>query len=426
MLSKEATKKTPQSVARIGASAGLLVLFPLLIWMAGRAGLASLRTAYAAKSSVIASAGTAVNLSPGDPEAHFVRGALLEVNNDLPAAISEYKTATSLRPDDYVLWLSLARASELNGDSAGAIAAARRAVPLAPYYAQPHWQLGNLLVRAGRRGEGFKELRLAGASNPTFLPAIIDLAWQLSGGDVEFVKRSVEPQAPTAFKALAEYFKKRGEVGEAIAMFASAGSGDEVVRAREQYLNELIGAKKFKEAYQIWAIGRGSITTNPIALIADPGFEQESNLDEPGFGWRTDQKAPSLTLSLDSANPKDGHSSLRVGFNGASDPSAPIISQLILIEPKVHYQLRFSCRTEGIVSGGPPNVFVFDAHDNKVLGQSGALPQTTEGWRETAIDFTTGESTTAIQIALRRQPCPTTQCPIFGKLWLDAFALKKM
>jgi hypothetical protein len=48
--------------------------------------------------------------------------------------------------------------------------AARQAIPLAPDYAEPHYQLGNILVRAGQTEEGFKELQLAAASNPTLFP----------------------------------------------------------------------------------------------------------------------------------------------------------------------------------------------------------------------------------------------------------------
>src|ERR1700686_3743224 len=102
MFSNEGTTKMPRSVSRMGAAAGLLVVFLWLVWTAGRAGFASLLTAYAARANLIASADAAVNLSPGDPEGHLVRGALLEANNDLSAAISEYQTAASLRPDDYV------------------------------------------------------------------------------------------------------------------------------------------------------------------------------------------------------------------------------------------------------------------------------------------------------------------------------------
>src|SRR5207249_1656978 len=97
------------------------------------------------------------------------------------------------------------------------IAAARQATELAPYYAQPHWQLGNLLVRAGRAEEGFRELRLAGASNPDLLPPSIDLAWQLSPGKIQFVMQAIQPDSPAAYLAVAEYLKKHGQVADVIA-----------------------------------------------------------------------------------------------------------------------------------------------------------------------------------------------------------------
>jgi tetratricopeptide (TPR) repeat protein len=423
-MSNEGTKKMPRPVARLGASAVMLVVFLCLIWMAGRAGYASFLTTRAAKGNLIASADVAVNLSPGDPEAHFVRGALLESNNELPAAIAEYGKAASLRPDDYVLWLSLARTSELNGDSAAALAAARQAVPLAPYYAQPHWQLGNLLVRMGQREEGFKELGLAGESNPSFMPAIIDLAWQLSHGDVQFMIRTLRLQRPESYQALAQYFRKKNEIDTAIAMYIAAGSVAE--QDRKAYVAELISSKHFKQAYSLWSFGHPAISKEPIGIIVEPGFEQEVDLAGSGFGWRSANQATTLKFSLDPDNPKPGQSSFRVDFNGDSDPGTPIISQLVLVEPKTHYQLSFDVRTEDIVSGGPPNVFVSDAGDNKVLGQSSAVAATSAGWHELTIDFVSGESAGAVQITLQRDRCARSPCPIFGRLWLDSFSLQKV
>ena len=412
--------------ARLAGSLGLLLLLLFLIWSAGRAGFARLLTFYAARANELAAANAAVTLSPRDPDAHYIRAAILEANDDFPAALTEYTQAVKLRPDDYVLWLGLAHAREINGNTQGAVDAAGRAVQLAPYYAKPHWHLGNILVRTGQREEGFKELRRAAESDPNLWPGIIDLAWQLSAGDVKSVKQAIQPQSAESYKALGEYFKKRVEVAEAIAMFGSAGSDVEVLREREQYINELISAKRFKDAYELWSIGRGLSSSNALGAIVDPGFEEESNLDEPGFGWRASNPAPSLTLSLDNSNPLEGRSSLRVDFNGESNPNAPIISQLVLLEPKTRYQLRLNFRTADLVSGGLPNVVIVDPSDNKVLGQTRALPQTTDGRRETKIDFTTGETTTAIQIALQREPCSKPQCPIFGRLWLDGFELGKL
>jgi hypothetical protein len=407
-------------VGDLVGAAGMLLVSLLLIWSAGRAGLSSLLSSYAAMTNQISLANTAVTLNRADPDAHYLRGTMLEGNDDLSGAIEEYEEAASLRPDDYVFWLNLARGRELNGDTAGAIAAARQAVPLAPYYAQPHWQLGNILLRAGERDEAFKELALAGRSNPTLMPGIIDLAWGLSGGNVQFVEQALSPQSEEAYQALGQYFRNRGEVAAAIAMYASAGGA--AGRERRTYLSELIAAKRFKEASGLWAIEHPA---NIVGLMIDPGFEEEGNLEEPGFGWRTDEKTRGFHLFLDTSGPKEGRSSLGVEFNGDFDPGSPVISQLVLVVPRTLYQLHFAARTEAIVTGGLPFVVVIDGNTNNVLGKSAAFPQATNGWRDYTIDFSSGDSTTAVQITLRRERCAEPTCPIFGRLWLDDFSLQK-
>jgi Flp pilus assembly protein TadD len=402
---------------------GLLVIFLLLICNAGRAGLASLMASYGSMTNQLAPANAAVVLCQTDPDAHYLRGTLLLGDNDLPGAIKDYEQAASLRPDDYVLWLSLAHARELNGDIAGALTAVRQAVRVAPYYAQPRWDLGNILLRAGERDEAFKELKLAGTSNPTLMPAAIDLAWQISGGNTQFVERAIQPQTPEAHEAMAQYFRKRGEVTAAIAMFRAAGPSS--AQQRRAYLADLISAKRFKDAYALWTVDHPSNTPGMVAVLVDPGFEEESNLDDPGFGWRGSTKAAHVSLSLDTAGQREGHASLKVEFNGESDPAAPVIAQLVLVEPHTHYQLRFAARTEEIVSGGLPGVVVIDSGNQQVLGQSGAFPQASNGWRDDAIEFDTGEGTEAVQITVQRQRCSRSPCPIFGRLWLDNFSLRK-
>jgi hypothetical protein len=422
MVPSRESKEPTQFISRPAAGAILLVVFLWLTWSAGRSGFGNLLTAYAAKSNSIAAADEAVRLNSGNPDSHYVRGTILEGTEDLPGAVDEYYKAALARPEDFVLWLRLARARELNGDAEGAVAAARQAVPLAPYYAQPHYQLGNILLRAGHRDEAFKELGLAGTSNPALMPGIIDLAWQVSRGSIEFVEQAIVPGTPQGYQALAQYFRQRQEADAAIAMYTAAGSAAE--EDRRSYLAELIGAKRFKQAATLWAVGRQAGAAPGIIL--DPGFEQESNLNEPGFGWRLGDKPQGFHLSLDAANPGEGHFSLKVDFNGDQDPASPLISQLVLVEPQAHYQLRFSIRSEAIVSGGLPRVVLIDASANGALGQSGEFPRASDGWREYTIDFDTGQSTSAVQIALQRQACDRSPCPIFGRLWLDNFSLHKL
>ena len=61
----------------------LLILF-LAIWSVGRDGLVSLLTTYAAKTNQIAVANAAISLSRTDPDADYVRAAILEAKGELP------------------------------------------------------------------------------------------------------------------------------------------------------------------------------------------------------------------------------------------------------------------------------------------------------------------------------------------------------
>ena len=404
----------------VGAAV-LLGALLLLTWSTGRSGLASLLTAYAARSSQLDAANSAVGLRSGDPDVHYVRATLLEPSGDLPGAIAEYRQAAFARPQDYVLWLGLARACELNGDTACAVAAARQALPLAPDYAEPHYQLGNILLRAGQRDEAFRELRFAGASNPTLMPGIIDLAWRLSGGNVEFVTKAMDPRTAAAYQALGQYFREHKQAGPAIAMYSAAGA--RAAEDRRLYLGELVALKQFKDAANLWAVDRQPVVAPGVMI--DPGFEQESNLRDPGFGWRLGERDTGFRLSLDATEPREGSSSLKVEFTGGSDPFSPLLSEVVLVDPGAHYQLRFAARSEGIVSGSLPLIVLIDADADKRLGQSDQFP-TTGPWHEYTIDFASSQAASAILITLQRQPCGSSTCPIFGRLWLDAFSLRKL
>ncbi|MEK6280887.1 MAG: hypothetical protein AABN95_11080 [Acidobacteriota bacterium] len=424
MLDSDLKWKRVWHFVQVVISAAVLVMLFLAARGIGWAGFASLLSTYGARAKNIAATQAASSLSPNDPEPHYVRAAILEANGDFPAAVEEYTQAARLRADDYVLWQALAHARELKGDTAGALAAARQSVALAPHYAQPHWQLGNILVRARQLEEGFRELRLAGQSDSQLLPSIIDLAWQLSGEDVELVKRLIGPQSPDFYKALAEYFKKRNRFSDAVEMFRAAGAAAE--QERRLFLEEMISARRFDVAAVLWSMDHSADSKSMVSELRNAGFEQEGDLDKPGFSWRQDNKAESLSISLDLSKPKEGRSSLRVDFKGDSEPGVPVISQLILVEPRTRYQLQFAARTEDLVSGGLPYVVISDAGNNNVLAQTGLFPRQITDWQDYVLDFTSADTVSTIQLMLRRAPCSKSPCPIFGRLWLDNFFLRKL
>src|SRR5207253_3321882 len=146
---------------------------------------------------------------------HYVRASLLARADESSEAIKEYERAASLRPEDYVLWLELGRARDRESDIEGALAAFAEAKRHAQFYAKPHWQLGNLLFRVGRRDEAFVELRIAASSDPKLLPQAVALAWAAFRGNASAVEEAIQPGTPPSRLALARFFAAHGKAVEA-------------------------------------------------------------------------------------------------------------------------------------------------------------------------------------------------------------------
>lgn len=403
---------------------------------AGRAGLSSFYSRYAVKASMmpgsdpdslLPAAEEASRLTPSDPEAYRARG-VARVALDQPAdAAVEFTQAASLRPRHYLLWLELGRARDQADDVDGALQALQESVRLAPYFAQPRWQLGNVLLRAGRYEEAFAELRRAIAGDSTRLPLALELAWAASGGDAHAVEQFIQPANPSARLQLARFLAKHGKATEAVDLFREGGG---IAEADQRALvAELVTAKKFTAAYEVWASGRTGLdeSNHGLAAITDGSFENKISPHDPGFGWQINQKVQTVRIRLETKQAHDGVNSLQVEWNGNSDPYSQLVTQFALVEPKTRYRLHFVALVKDVISGGMPVVVVSDASsaEYRVLGQSTPLKKNDREWEEYDFEFETGEQTEAALLSLQRQPCASDPCPIFGRLWLDAFSLKK-
>lgn len=420
-----------QSILRIVLAAlGLLVCL-WGFWTAGRAGLSRLLSKYALATAsttapLLSPADEAVRLAPLDPNAHFNRAVVLWALNRQPEALEEYERAAALRPRDYYLWMILGSSRDQTDDEQGALAALRQAVETAPFYAQPRWQFGNVLFRAGQSEEGFNEMRRAALSDQTFLANMIDLAWGATNKDPAATAQLVQPDAKHWRVALAHFFARRGQPAEALKLYRAAGTLPE--QERQTLINELLAAKGYAEAYEVWAAGDDKTTRPGTAQITNGSFETQLSFDETGFGWQFVRAENTLKISLDTTEPRAGAHSLRLDWNGNPPPTTPVISQLVLVEPNTRYRLSFALRTQEIVSGGLPFLIVTDksGSDNQTLAQSKPLPKGTNNWQDYSVEFVTAAGTRAILVGLQRESCGGDPCPIFGRLWLDNFTLQKL
>lgn len=390
-----------------------------------RAGLARLLADYGAATNQLGSVDEAVRWSATDPEAHHAHALVLTDMGQAAAALPEFERAVALRPDDYYLWLEVGHAREETADAAGARAAFKVAMQLAPGYAQPQWQYGNFLLRTGEVDAAFGALRQASASDALLFPAMIDLAWGAYDGQAQAVLSATQPRTDAARMTLANFFAAHREYGAALNLFRLVGSK---ARPEEQraLVAALLAAGEFSAAHEVWAGGSINSNGNGSSLY-DGGFEREINVAEAGFGWRPFRGALTVHFGLDASEPHTGLRSLRLEYGGGFAPTTPVISQLALVKAHTRYRLSFAARTEDLVTAGLPLVLVQDAAGaGQMLAQANTLPRGTSAWQVYTTVFVTADTTQAVLLCIQRQNCNTAPCPIFGRAWFDDFLLEEL
>jgi len=394
------------------------------IWQTARIGIARTMSENATLSNQVGDADQAVRLSPSDAETHYARGVVLLANEDEAQAKIEFERAVQLRPRDYYLWLILGVTRDANQDQEGALRALKQSASLAPSYAKPSWQLGNLLLRMGQLDQAFGELRKATHGDPGTLPVVIDLAWGLSQHDPQKVVAMLQPETDSTHLALAHFFAKHNE-GTAAAQQFLLSKATSDARA-EALLDELLRVRAFNDAYQVWARMRGLTVTNSGGSFFDGGFEGWLATGQAGFGWEIAANIDNVEMSVDTGEHQSGGRSLRTDFRGNSNPATSLLTQLIVVKPQTRYRITFAAQSRDLVSVAAPIVTITDASDPKgsMLAQSQPLLPDKNGWRLFTLDLTTKAVTQAIVVSVARQNCANDPCPAFGSLWLDSFDIQ--
>jgi tetratricopeptide (TPR) repeat protein len=396
---------------------GAILLCLATAWISAKAALSRLMAKSSTIVNSLALAQQAVQLTPNDPEAHRALASMLRNEDRVAEAEFELEIAANLRPRDDLLWLDLGLVRDRLEDNDGAIAALNESVRLAPYYAHPRWQRGNVLLRQGRYDDAFADLRQAANSNPDLQLNLIDLTWGISKYDPKLTEAILQIDNEQMRVAFARFLARKGLGIEALDQFRKCAYVSPQIRKEMVY--NLIARKSFSEAFAIWSNGSAA------PAIFDGGFEAPLSLEEIGFGWRVTREE-GMSLSIDTTEKQSGTKSLRVQFGGNSNVSEPVVSQLVLVEPGKHYRLNFAARTQEVVAGGLPVVSIVSASNDKPLAKSTPLKAGTNPWEVTSVEFTPDADTRAVWIKLVREPCSSNPCPIFGVVWLDSFSFETL
>jgi len=129
-----------------------------------------------------------------DASTLYMRGVIASRLGDYPKAISAFRRASALRPEDALAVLGLGNACARAGDLDAAADAYHAVIQRRPEWDDAHFNLGIVRKRQGRRAEAARSLRAAWRRNPMFF----DAAKECVATVAECVRRGevVEPGRP--------------------------------------------------------------------------------------------------------------------------------------------------------------------------------------------------------------------------------------
>jgi thioredoxin-like negative regulator of GroEL len=369
--------------------------------------------------------------APDNALAHWRLGSLQEANfsaANLAAAVSEYRIAVAVEPNDFRYWMELGRAFNATGDDQNAEKALRRAVELAPSYSHPRWQYGNLLLRQGRVDEAFAELARAAAADDAMQAPVFGLASQVFSDDpVRIAKALSSPALRLQFALNLINADKPAEAINVIHTVAAADrkSGNAII---DEIVKAFIAKNYYHAAVLLMRESPADATELPAPeQIFNGGFEASlMPSDDRPFHWSMGAGSP-VQINIDNARPHSGQGSLRMTFKSSNKLDSIPMFQKVIVEPDTQYRLQFYTRTEGLVSASGPRVVIKDLM-GKAIAASAPSPSGTNDWRVVAVDFKTRPKDEGIVIAFARDSCENNDpiCPIFGSTWYDDFSLQRI
>ncbi|MEP7211772.1 MAG: hypothetical protein ABI791_01770 [Acidobacteriota bacterium] len=384
----------------------------------------SLGNTFAVAAPDIEVAETAVALAPADPQSHFASAVLHErtfESADAVTAVREYEKAASLSPNNYLIWLALAKIREASGDRDGGQSALARARDLAPNYARVRWAYGNVLLRQGEPEAAFEEMRAAASADQLFAQPLVVAAQQFYDGDADAVRKAAG-DSPAVLAALSLSLTNDKRFDEALEIWQKIDGDQRSLFADtgKTILSKTIEAGKYNAALSLANL-LGDAPKYVVGAVYDGGFENGVTMQNAGpFDWRiADGQQPQVALT-DGQRHSGAYSLLLIFRSNAGSDIRPI-AQTIAVVPGAAYRFESFYRSD--VKTAAKIHWQVTAADGRPLASTVPLAPSAE-FNALSCDFTVPADVDGINITLVRDACPGP-CPIAGNLWLDDISMRE-
>jgi hypothetical protein len=411
------------------AARSLVVLAVVLIaaifcWEGGKHALAM----YWANSTDPQDWQRAANLEPSNADHWYLLGRYRQLdfeNEDLPLAISHYRRALALVPENPYYWLDLASTYDEQGDSAAAESAYLAAERAHPISGEAAWRYGNFLLGQGRSDQAYDEIHRALEAEPQWMDLAVSRTWR-SSQDVHLLLDRVLPDTPEARERALVFLEAQKQPDAALAVWQRMVQRRDPIELAESFplLDLLIAQDRVPQAWQAWqqalAASGAPSGIDDGSRVSDGGFETE--FANGGFGWQY-QPQPGAEVNLDLRGPHSGSRDLEITFDGSANVDFENLYEYVPVEPGTSYHFSAYMRAESLLTDVSLHFEMSDPeHPNDppfvTQGVAGIEP-----WTLIELDFRTAPDTHVLLLRLRR-PASAVLSKIEGTAWVDDVSLE--
>ena len=373
-----------------------------------------------------------IRWNPDNPELwrYIARAKLLSLDDaNLQEGAAAYRQVLTRNPFDPWAWEGLAAIESRLGDSQREEAVLRGWIAAIPHSPPAAWALANLLLQQGRSEEAFPLFRIAVTDDPSLRLAVFDLGWKLLGDP----QRILEELVPADLQARMDYLNflvwRKGQIRESYVVWEQIfpARTEAVLKQSEAYVEALASSGFGPDAERAWK----QIIQETSGIGPRESGERSTNGDfeaplrNAGLDWHLAQGS-GYQITLDNFQSQNGTRSLRVQFDGTTNPDFSSVQQWVPVEPNTSYHFRAFIKSENISTdngmflelatvGAPPKESWTRSTENRV----GSNP-----WTREELDFGTGPSTQVIFVRLRRSKSSKLNNLLQGTVWLDNVSLQ--
>jgi len=374
----------------------------------------------------------ASRLEPGNAEywSHLGLSEQWELSpGGIREAVHDLELATQLNPRSADLWMELADAYRASGDPVQAQQAYEKAQANYPISSEVAWRYGNFLLYEGNLSDSYTKIRQALLVDPSLAPSAISECWQ-ADPNLAAILDKVLPAKPEYYESAMDFFLSRNLLDPALAVWnRERALGLPITMSRATPLvDALIDQDRMADARETWREaleaahwpqGEGK----DGSLVFNGGFEHD--FANGGYDWR-EVPVTGVRFDFDSLSAHASSRSLRIQFEGTSNPDFHNLFQYVPVDPGTRYHFSAYFRTEGVSTDRGIGFEIFDPRHPSQVHQVTSEILGTNPWTLVQADVVTGPETHLLKIAVKRLPSWKFDNKLIGTAWIDDVSLTRI